>query len=124
MTVPSPNDHLTQPRANRDHAEWLFATRPNDQTVLQWAVTATFYSALHAMTAHLASRGVQVTNHRSRAQALLDPANSVPQSIIRTYRILEARSRGSRYLLWHFTRQQVRNLIDQQLAAVASFVGM
>jgi hypothetical protein len=124
MTLPNPNDHLIQARANRDHAEWLLATRPNDPTARQWAVTATFYSALHGLTAHLGSRGVQVSDHRSRAQALVDPANGVPHSIIRTYRILEGRSRGARYQLWQYTPQQVRSLIDQQLAASATFVGM
>jgi hypothetical protein len=124
MSSPQPNDHFTQARLNRDHAEWLLASRANDNTALQWAATAAFYSALHALTAYLLQRGVQVTDHRSRVIALTDPTNGVPRQIVRTYRVLEARSRGARYMLWSFTPQNIRNLLDRQLAAIASFTGM
>src|SRR6185503_15229751 len=99
VSSPTPADHLNQARANRDHAEWLIATSPNDPTALQWAVTAAFYSALHALTAHLLARGVQVWDHRMRTQALADPRNGVPLSIHDNYRLLERRSRQGRYLL-------------------------
>ena len=124
MSSPTPADHLNQARANRDHAEWLIATSPNDPTALQWAVTAAFYSALHALTAHLLARGVQVWDHRMRTQALADPRNGVPLSIHDDYRLLERRSRQGRYLLHTFTRQAVRDRLDRQLARIAAFTGM
>lgn len=96
----------------------------NDPTALQWAVTATFYSVLHALTAHLLSRGVRVWDHRMRSQAIADPINGVPVSIRDDYRLLERRSRQARYLLRRFARQSVRDLLDQELARIAAFTGM
>ena len=124
MTVPSPHAHLAQARANRDHADWPFATRPNDRVALQWAVTAAFYSALHGLTAYLLGRGVVVASHAMRARALADPANGVPLGVYDAYRILEIRSRRGRYRLWSFTIQDVRSLLDTELATVAAFVDM
>ena len=124
MTSPTPAEHLNQARANRNHAEWLVATSPNDPTALQWAVTATFYSALHALTAHLLVRHVRVWDHRMRSQAIADPINGVPASIRDDYRLLERRSRQTRYLLRRFGRQRVQELLDQELARIAAFTGM
>jgi hypothetical protein len=70
VSSPGPSDHLEQARANRSHAEWLISTSPNDPTALQWAVTASFYSALHALTATLIIQGVSVWSHTMRNQAL------------------------------------------------------
>jgi uncharacterized protein (UPF0332 family) len=124
MTVPSVNTHLTQARANRDHAEWLLATSPSDPTARQWVVTATFYSALHGLTAYLMRQGVAVKSHSARAKALADPNNGVPQAVQDAYRRLEERSRGARYDLRFFAAHDVRNLLDQDLAAIAAFTGM
>ena len=124
MSSPTLSDHLNQARANRDHAEWLLASRPHDNTALQWAATAAFYSALHALTAHLLRIGVRVTDHRSRFLALTNPAYGVPRQIVQMYRLLEGRSCAARYLLWSYTAQDIRNLLDRQLAAIAAFTGM
>jgi hypothetical protein len=124
MTVPTANDHLVQARANREHAEWLLVSRPTDPTALQWAVTAIFYSALHGLTAHLMGHGVTVTSHRARTRALLSPSYGVPTAVYDTYRDLDLWSRGARYGLWVFTAQDVRDLLDQELATIATFAGM
>ena len=124
MSSPTPQDHLNQARANRDHAEWLLSTNARDPTARQWATTAAFYSALHALTAHLMTRGVQVWDHKTRAQAITNPVNGVPSSIHDDYRFLERRSRQARYQLRRFTVQEVRDLLDQELAAIAAFTGM
>ena len=124
MTVPNVGNHLAQARANCDHAEWLLSVRPVDPTALQWAVTVAFYGALHGLTAYLMSRGVQVRDHTSRGHARADPANGVPPVVYDSYRLLERRSRQSRYMLRRFTWRRVRDLLDQELAVVATFVGM
>jgi hypothetical protein len=124
MSSPTPSDHLDQGRDNRAHAEWLIATNPTDQTALQWATTVAFYSALHGLTAFLLARGSTARSHTARAQALDDPNNGVPASVLDAYRMLEDLSRGARYELWVFTRQDVRDLQDQELAAIATFTGM
>jgi hypothetical protein len=124
VTVPNVRNHLIQATANRDHAEWLLAARSGDPIALQWAVTAAFYSALHGVTAYLMSRGVRVSDHASRARALAHPASGVPLAVHDAYRLLERRSRQGRYMLRRFTWRQVRDLLDQELAVVATFVGM
>ena len=124
MSVPTADDHLTQARANRAHAEWLLATGLGDPATLQWAVTATYYSALHGLTAHLMRQGMSAKTHVARRTALQSPGSGVPRHIIAAYRYLEVRSRGARYELWMFTPRRVRDLLDQELAVVAAFVGM
>jgi hypothetical protein len=76
------------------------------------------------MTAYLMSRGVQVRDHSSRGRALANPANGVPPAVHDAYRVLERRSRQGRYMLRRFTWRQVRDVLDQELAVVATFVGM
>ena len=124
MTAPSVNDYLDKARGNRSHAEWLFSMLPHDQIALQWVVTVAFYSALHGVSAYLLALGVQVTNHTARAKALGDPANGVPPAVLVAYRTLEARSRQARYMHKTFARQDVRDLLDRDLAAIAAFTGM
>ena len=86
MTAPTPNDYLAQARANRAHVEWLLTMNPTDQTPRQWAATAAFYCALHAMTAYLLAQGVTVNSHFKREQAITHPANGVLHHIVRAYR--------------------------------------
>lgn len=124
MTAPTANDHMAQARANLAHAEWLLTMNPTDPTARQWAATAAFYSALQAITSYLLAQGVTVNNHFERGQAIFDPANGVPRHIIRAYRRLEFRSRDARYNLRSFTLQDVRGLLNQELAAVAAFTGL
>jgi hypothetical protein len=124
MSSPTPDEHLDQARENRAHAEWLISTNPTDPAALRWAVTAAFYSALHGLTAHLATRGNRVRNHSARAGALRDPSSGVPPSLVFAYRILNDLSLGARYELWSFTLHDVRDLLDQELATVAAFTGM
>ena len=124
MTAPTPNEHLAQVRANRAHAEWLLTMNPIDQTARQWAATAAFYSALHALTAYLMAQGVTVNSHFKREHAIAHPANGVPPHIVRAYRRLEFRSRDARYNLRSFSLQAVRDLLDNELAAVAAFTGL
>jgi len=124
MTVPSINDHLTQARSNRSHAEWLLASAQADPTALQWMVTAAFYSALHGLTAYLIGRGIVVKNYTARARALAAPSSGVPYGVQTAYRVLEEASRGGRYELRSFTVQELRGLLDRELAAIAAFTGM
>ena len=61
--------HRAAALANRAHAEWLLAEKANDPDALRWAVTATFYSALHAVSVHLVRRGIIVATHVDRGLA-------------------------------------------------------
>jgi len=115
---------MEQARANRRHAERILADMAQDATARQWVVTIAFYSALHALTDYLLQRGIVVANHTMRERALADPNNGVPAHVHNAYRMLERRSRRVRYFLAVFSEQDVRDLLDQELAAVATFTGM
>jgi len=122
--VPSESTHRAEALANRTLAEHLLATRSNDPTALRWAVTAAFYSALHALTAYLIARGVTVTSHDDRSSALADPANGVPQDVFDAYQFLKRRSTGARYYVQAFAPYQVRRLLDIPLKVILDFVGL
>lgn len=124
MTSPSANAHIEQAGANLAHAEWLLTTRSHDLTARQWAVTAIFYSALHAMTAHLLAQGVSVKSHTERVKAIMNPVHGVPLPVMQAYRRLEEKSRGARYELRVFATGDVRDLLDQELAIISAFAGM
>jgi hypothetical protein len=91
---------------------------------MQWAVAAIFYSALHGITAHLMRRGIIVRSHVARDRVLANPSSGIPSSVYAAYRDLDDYSRDARYDLQPFTAQEVQDLLDHQLAAVAAFVGM
>jgi hypothetical protein len=116
--------HRAEAVANRELAEYLLAARPNEPTALRWAVTATFYSALHALTAHLITQGVAVTSHHDRSLALANPANGVPLDVFKAYQFLKRRSMGSRYYLQTFAPWQVQRLLDVPLKIVFDSVGL
>lgn len=116
--------HRAEALANRHIAERLLAEPEQDETVIQWAVTVMFYSALHAITAYLVVRGVSVGSHDDRSLALADPQNGVPNHVFAAYQHLKRRSVDARYLMRRFTPQQVRNRLDDQLHEVFRFVGL
>jgi len=116
--------HRAEAFANRRIAERLLASLSNDPTALRWAVTATFYSALHAMTAHLIGLGVAVTSHDDRSIALGDLRNGVPPDAFKAYQFLKRRSTGARYYVQTFAPWQVRRLLDVPLAVIFDFVGL
>ena len=102
----------------------MVTTRPNDPIALRWAVTAAFYSALHAISAHLVSRGIHVHRHDDRAVAMNDPAAGIPAEVQDAYDFLYRRSIGARYQTRVFIAREVRYLIDNQLARVLTFAGI
>jgi hypothetical protein len=116
--------HRAEALGNRDHADWLVSSRPNDPIALRWAVTATFYSALHAISAHLVARQIYVHRHDDRAFVMNDPAAGIPTDVQDAYDFLYRRSIGARYQTRVFTAREVRYLIDNQLAKVLRVAGL
>lgn len=121
--------HRAEAGANRDLAERLLASRPDDPNTLRWAATVTFYVALHLRGAPCdnrvpRARGVTVGSHDDRSMALADPQNGVPNHVFAAYQALRRRSVDARYLVRAFTPDRVRNLIDNQLHEVFRFVGL
>ena len=116
--------HRAAAIANRGHAEWLLGTRSDDPDALRWAVTATFYSALHAVSVHLVVQGVVVTSHEDRRLAIAHGANGIPADVYAAYRFLMQRSVGARYELWAFAPAEVRRMLDEKLPITFTFVGL
>jgi hypothetical protein len=122
--VASEQIHRTEALANRDHAEWLISERSNDPVALRWAATAVFYSALHAISAHLVACNITVASHEDRALAMDDPKAGVPVDVRDAYQYLKRRSVGGRYYVRIFSAGELRYLIDTQLATVLKFAGL
>jgi hypothetical protein len=120
--VATPEEHLHQARANRSFAAHLLESQADDVTALQWAVTAAFYSAVHCMESYFITRGLAHQTHTDRAQAMTDIGNRVPGTVYFAYRELRRRSEGGRYYLRHFTRREVREMLEAYLPVVAGFV--
>jgi hypothetical protein len=55
---------------------------------------------------------------------LVDPSHGVPRDVYEAYHKLADFSRDDRYTLATFSVRKVRDLLDHELAAIATFVGM
>jgi len=72
----------------------------------------------------LDGHGVNVSSHLARERVLTNPRYGVPANVYDAYRNLNDQSRDARYEFEPFTAQDVRDLLDQELAAIAAFTGM
>lgn len=105
------------------HAEYLIANMPNDPAATQWAVTAAFYSAVHAIEAHPEGFGRHSTSHRSRKNSIW--RLGVDQDVIDPYEQLKQWSEGARYRGDEFSAQEVAQFVlGQELPNVLKLVGL
>ena len=116
--------HRAEALANRDHAEWLIAERPDDPVAQRWAATAIFYSAMHAVSAFLVAQNLTVSSHEERADVMDDPALGIPVDVRDAYQYLRRRSNGARYYARRFSVGELRYLIDVRLATILNFFGI
>ncbi|MFP4052952.1 MAG: hypothetical protein ACLFV7_03710 [Phycisphaerae bacterium] len=86
-----PEDHIRQWRHNRRFIRTIEPEFPD------WAVTATFYAALHAVDAVFKSDNLQgITSHQARNQTLIHTSRYA--NIWQNYQPLYGLSRTVRYL--------------------------
>ncbi len=124
MTLPR-EGHLEQARSNRAFAEYLLSQHAADRVSLQWAVTATFFCAVHCMQAYLLDHGVDPQSHLERNATIADPAYGVPPNVQSAYRALFQFSIKARYRLGQFSPDWVRTrVLDRELKSVTDFVGL
>ncbi|MCC7371495.1 MAG: hypothetical protein IT306_23955 [Chloroflexi bacterium] len=117
--------HRAQARANQDFADELLRDHAGSSSHVQWAVTATFYAAVHAMQAHLIACGHDPQSHQRREQLMADPLNKVPADVFRAYMTLSSYSKKSRYRCGIFAPSWVRQtLLDRHLKAIFDFVSL
>jgi hypothetical protein len=118
------DDHLAQARTNRQFAEKLLTTLADDPAALQWAMTVTFYAAVHCVEAHFSTLNLRYQNHLARAEAMRDPQNGVPGVVYLAYMQLRMRSERGRYRLAKFSDREVRRALDDYLAVITNWVGI
>lgn len=102
-------DHLKQATANKAFADSLIqrARASRNQTEIDWAVIAGFYSALHLIEAMLADHDIHPKDHKQRADAL--DQLKVDEALSRPYEILQDYSEQARYGMRHFELEFVEN---------------
>jgi hypothetical protein len=117
------DQHFDQARRNRDVAEHLLAMYEDDPTYVQWAVTASFYCAVHCLQGYLVDRGRDPRSHVKRANDLADPSNQIPIAVQNAYEALKQYSEATRYRLATFPPDYVRRrIIGRYLKTVTDFV--
>lgn len=98
----TPQEHLAQAARNEEFAN---AISGFDTRLTEWEVTALFYSALHYVSAFLASRGYEVKNHQERRNLIAQHTN-----VSYEYDNLLQHSMDARYEMKKFTPGEVEEL--------------
>ncbi len=119
--MPNEMTHLWQAEWNERLARGLILLSPH---LMDWAVTAFFYAALHRVDGYLARFGIQPRDHRERENYILRRLNP----IFREYRILKRLSLEARYdgvqmtPAIAFQPTFVENLITKELEAIRNYI--
>ena len=99
--MPKPNDHLRQAKHNDSFSESLCS---QDNGPFDWAVTVSFYAALHYFDYWLQTkRNVNVANeaksgfHSYRRKMAKKYLGSIDESLVQDYLILHSQSEFARY---------------------------
>jgi len=113
--------HQLQAEQNERLARGLILLSPN---LMDWAITACFYAALHHVDSYLARFGIQPRDHQERenwVQRRLRP-------IFREYRDLKRFSIRARYDAFQMTPATafqppfVENLLTTELEAIRNYI--
>ena len=79
--------------------------------MFDWAVTALFYSSLHAVQAFLAVRGLTPSNHVKRTAAMQNVEET--RFILEPYLLLKNRSEAARYECQEYSRTQYEDFLTR-----------
>ncbi len=111
--MPTAKEH----RAQAEHNEFFVATLQNP--FWDWAVTATFYAALHYVDAFLMTKGIDPEFHPDRNEYVRnDPTLTKIRS---NYRQLQNDSRSARYDVVPYSQEDVR-LLQEELKAIKNLL--
>jgi hypothetical protein len=110
--------HLDQ--AVRNHRAYQVMRR---EGLVDWAMTALFYTALHCVDNWLEERGQPVKNHHERQRAL--SRSGIPWEVYAGYRALLNYSRLVRYEDWqpYFGEETLEEVYTGAYATVCQFFG-
>lgn len=110
--MPDKAQHINQAQHNEAFYQTIDRTVYND-----WAVTATFYAALHYVDAFLAqTAGIHPGAHDVRDPRVQRVAQLRP--LWNYYHRLKNRSRNARYNVIRFTDDEVRRAYNDNLGAI------
>ena len=108
--MPNKAEHVAQAQHNLSFFRSLDLT---STSFLDWAVTATFYQAVHWIEAYFAVHGVHSDTHRRRMQSIAKFSGDL-LSVGTDLAMLKADSENARYWCYKFSAQEA--LGDQQVA--------
>ena len=114
---PTQQQHLTKAVGNAAFAQSLPL---HDQTQIDWAHTAIFYSALHYIEAYLVKIGQPCEGHPERNRKMI--SDPVLSQISMEYRHLKYFSHSARYLFRHLTAHQVKTEALPDLETIATYI--
>lgn len=98
----TPYEHLAQAERNEEFANAISGL---ETRFTEWEVTALFYSALHYVSAFLATQGYDVKNHHQRRNLIAQHTN-----VSHEYDNLLQHSLDARYEMKNFTPEEVELL--------------
>jgi len=123
--VASYDEHSQQARDNYRVAQELLALQQGtseDRALLQWAVTTLFYTSVHCLEAHFATRNLHTHSHASRDRLL---ARLVPAHVHVAHRQLQGFSELCRYEVASYDHSFVEQTVLQRyLLRVARYTGI
>ena len=112
----SKKDHLAKAEHDERFVEFVGSASP----FLDWAITATFYAALHYVEAYFASVGRHSPDHRARDSSIRrDPKIS---SIYDDYSELKNHSVNARYYMHRFRSEDLDVTLKPHLEAIKTHI--
>ncbi len=118
--MPSKDAHLRQANHNEIFCAHLLGTAFSD-----WAVTGTFYAALHYVDAYLATKNIDPKHAHPPGHDVRTPLvarESNLQHIFPEYRRLKGESEAARYRIKRFTQAQVEGLRENEFRKIKSHI--
>lgn len=111
--MPNKAEHINQAQHNEAFYQTIDRAAYSD-----WAVTVTFYAALHYVDAFLATQagGIHPGSHGVRDPLVQRVAQLRP--LWNHYHRLKNRSRNARYNATRFTNEEVKRVFDDDLGAI------
>ena len=106
----TPQEHLNQAARNE---EFAYAVSGLATRFTEWEITALFYSALHYVSAFLATQGYEAKNHHERRNLIAQHTN-----LSNEYDNILQYSLDARYEMKNFTPEEVELLKENAFRRV------
>jgi hypothetical protein len=115
VTVPSKTDHIAKAQGNETFVSGIELTASAN---IDWALTATFYAAVHYIEAYLAIAGTHLRSHKTRDSVV--GRDSILKPIFKQYSDLKYFAYNARYEVMPFSPSDVTAIAIPALANIKS----